>query len=120
METFVIYWTCTEAGSRITCLKTGRKETKMINQQNMDMLLHAAKYKRLEAWSEVLDMLHQKLDSLIDESENLEHMDLVVDLEPEQRIRAAVLENEIELLISLTEILHDLKGDNEKEGAEDV
>lgn len=29
METFVIYWTCTEAGSRITCMKTGRKETKM-------------------------------------------------------------------------------------------
>lgn len=29
METFVIYWSCTEAGSRITCMKTGRKETDM-------------------------------------------------------------------------------------------
>lgn len=92
----------------------------MINQMNMDMLLFAAKNRRLEAWSDVLDMLDQKLDVLISESENLELADIVVGLDPEQRMRAAVLENEIILLISLTDIIRDLKGDNsQEEGAED-
>lgn len=85
-----------------------------INQQYMDMLLFAAKTRRLEAWTDVIDMLDLKLDALISESENLEYGEIVVGLDPDQRIRAAVLENEITLLISLTEILRDLKGDNEE------
>ena len=85
-----------------------------INQQYMDMLLFAAKTRRLEAWTDVIDMLDLKLDALISESENLEYGEIVVGLDLDQRIRAAVLENEITLLISLTEILRDLKGDNEE------
>lgn len=85
-----------------------------INHQNLDMLLFAAKTRRLEAWTDVIDMLDQKLDALISESENLEYGEIVVGLDPDQRMRAAVLENEITLLISLTEILRDLKGDNEE------
>ena len=68
-----------------------------------------------DAVREVISHLDQIWNTLYDESEQLERLDVVVDLEPDQRKRAADLESMLEILCSMTNLCYEVLP---KEGAE--
>lgn len=87
----------------------------MIKQSNIDLLQFAADRKRmrLEAITDLIDMLQEKCDALIEEPEDLEYGDIVVGLDNDQKNRASVVDSEIDLIVGLIEICYDLKQNGE-------
>ena len=73
-----------------------------------------------DAVSEIIINLDKIWNQMYEESEHLERLDVVVDLEPEQRKRAADLESMLEILCSMQNLCYDVLIKKEKEGAEDA
>lgn len=69
-----------------------------------------------DAVREVIQNLDRIWNQMYEESEKLERLDVVVDLEPEQRKRAADLESMLEILCSMMNLCYEVLP---KEGAED-
>lgn len=69
-----------------------------------------------DAVREVIQNLDRIWNQMYEESEKLERLDVVVDLESEQRKRAADLESMLEILCSMMNLCYDVLP---KEGAED-
>ena len=65
----------------------------------------------------VISYLDQIWNTLYDESEKLEQLDVVVDLEPDQRKRAADLEYMLGIICSMMNLCYEVLP---KEGAEDA
>lgn len=98
-------------GSRLTWKKTGGKETVMKKETLEAMtqhVLHTLKNASPDAVQEVISHLDQIWNALYDESEKLEQMDVVVDLEPDQRKRAADLEYMLGILCSMMNLCYDV------------
>ena len=69
-----------------------------------------------DAVREVIGHLYKIWNTLYDESEQLERLDVVVDLEQDQRKRAADLESMLGILCSMMNLCYEVLP---KEGAED-
>lgn len=69
-----------------------------------------------DAVREVIGHLEQIWNSIYEESEKLERLDVVVDLEPEQRKRAADLDYMLGILCSMMNLCYEVLP---KEGEED-
>lgn len=61
-----------------------------------------------DAVREVIQNLDRIWNQMYEESEKLERLDVVVDLEPEQRKRAADLESMLEILCSMMNLCYDV------------
>lgn len=83
-----------------------------------DLLEFALNRASDEAIRDVIGVLDQKFSELCDESEQLEKLDLVVELEPEQKARARYLDETITILTALMNSCYDYI--QEKDGAEDA
>lgn len=71
-----------------------------------------------DAVREIINHLDQIWNTMYEESENLERLDVVVDLEPEQRKRAVDLESMLEILCSMQNLCYEVlpeEGDNDED-----
>lgn len=71
-----------------------------------------------DAVREIIGHLDQFWNTLYEEAEKLERMDIVADLEPEQRKRAADLESMLNILCSMQNLCYDVlpeEGDNDED-----
>lgn len=71
-----------------------------------------------DAVREVIGHLEQIWNTLYDESEELERLDVVVDLEPEQRKRAADLDYMLGILCSMMNLCYEVlpkEGDSDED-----
>lgn len=76
-------------------------------KMNGDLLEFALNRASDEAIRDVIGVLDQKFNELYDESEQLEKLDLVVELDPEQKARARYLEETITILTALMNSCYD-------------
>lgn len=83
-----------------------------------DLLEFALNRASDEAIRDVISVLDQKFNELFDESEQLEKLDVVVELDPEQKARARYLEETITILTAMMNSCYDFI--KEKDGAEDA
>ena len=87
-------------------------------KMNGDLLEFALNRASDEAIRDVIGVLDRKFNELYDESEQLEKLDLVVELDQEQRSRARYLEETITILTALMDRCYDFI--KEKDGAENA
>lgn len=76
-------------------------------KMNGDLLEFALNRASDEAIRDVIGVLDRKFNELYDESEQLEKLDLVVELDPEQKARARYLEETITILTALMNSCYD-------------
>lgn len=83
-----------------------------MKNENMEYLAQHVVYcvenASADAVREVIGHLEQFWNTLYDESEELERLDVVVDLEPDQRKRAADLESMLCILCSMQNLCYEV------------
>lgn len=76
--------------------------------KNIEILKYFLKHASPDAVREVIQNLDRIWDQMYEESEKLERLDVVVDLEPEQRKRAADLESIMSILCSVVNLCYEV------------
>lgn len=81
--------------------------------KNIEILKYFLKHASPDAVREVIQNLDRIWNQMYEESEKLERLDVVVDLEPEQRKRAADLESILSVLCSMMDLCYDVLPEQE-------
>lgn len=80
---------------------------KVIKMDSVDLLSFALGRASDDAIREVISVIDQKFGELYDESEQLEKLDVVVELDPEQRARARYLDEMLDVMTALMNCCYD-------------
>ena len=78
-----------------------------ISMDNVDLLSFALGRASDDAIREVISVIDQKFGELYDESEQLEKLDVVVELDPEQRARARYLDEMLDVMTAIMNCCYD-------------
>lgn len=87
---------------------------KQINMDSVDMLNFAFGRASDDAIREVISVIDSRFNELYDESEQLEKLDVVAELDPEQRSRAKYLEGILDVMTAIENLCYEMIRNNEE------